>query len=770
MTAPGTVHPGLPRWLSARLPPRVSEHLSLPLYRNGYALMAATGAGAALGAVYWAVAANQYSTADVGRNSALIASMTFLANLAHLNLTNGLNRFVPTSGSRTGRLIGLAYLVGGALSIVAALVYVLGIELWSPDLTDLVRQNPLAVGAFVLATVLWVVFQLEDSVLIGLGRADWVLTETAVFGVLKIVLLVALATALPDEGIFASWALPLLVVVVPLNVLIFRRLVPRHVADSGATTEPLRVRDLGRFVTADYFASLLWTATTSLMPLVVLAVVGPEESAYFFLSFTVAYMLYLLSRNLGMSLVTEGARAPQRLYEFALRTLAQSAKIVVPLAILVALASPLILWVLGPDYVDGASVLMPLLVLSAIPHVVITTFLSAARVQRRMRAVVVVTAAMSISVMALSIVLLLGYGLDGVGVAWLVAQSVVAVGLLLTELRAVWLPRVPFHRLPHRTRTRTDADDAVRAVLNSLTDWEPAGGARADCDVGTVEVRRRGGDDIAVLRFAGSDLGSQGLLRHRDALVALEAHRAAGDWDILAPRVLATGDTAGLPWVIETRIPGSDARDAARRVGAELVAANAAEAIVSLHRASAAESPVDDAVLRQWVDDPIDELRMAATTPLRAGADQAALDRLRAQLRRDLSGRVLTTCFVHGDFWLGNVLATDDGTITGIVDWERAGTPGLATLDVMTLILTGRVEQRRRELGPIVRDLLRDDELTPAERALLAGGPDAGELPERTVLLLAWLHHAASNLQKRRHYRASTIWVTTNVEHVLETV
>ncbi len=170
------------------------------------------------------------------------------------------------------------------------------------------------------------------------------------------------------------------------------------------------------------------------------------------------------------------------------------------------------------------------------------------------------------------------------------------------------------------------------------------------------------------------------------------------------------------------------------------------------------------------MDEPIAELRSSAATPLRAGADQAALDRVRAHLHDELSGRVLTTCFVHGDFWLGNTLATADGTITGVVDWERAANPGLAPLDVMTLILTGRVEQRRRELGPIVRDLLGGEELEPYELELLATGPGAGELPERTVLLLAWLHHAASNLQKRNHYRSSTIWITTNVQHVLEKV
>src|SRR5262249_4763565 len=158
--------------------------------------------------------------------------------------------------------------------------------------------------------------------------AVWVTGETITYGVLKIGLLVALATVSYREGIFASWTLPLVLVVVPLNTFVFRRLVPRHVASHDATAEVLHAHDLGRFVTADYLASLLWTGTTSLLPLVVLAVVGAKASAYFFLSWTVAYMLYLLSLNLGMSLVTEGARSPQRLYEFALRTLAQCAKVV----------------------------------------------------------------------------------------------------------------------------------------------------------------------------------------------------------------------------------------------------------------------------------------------------------------------------------------------------------------------------------------------------------------------------------------------------------
>ncbi len=734
--------PGIPGWVAARLPRRVADHLGSSLYRNGYALVIATGATSLLGFLYWLLAARRYSQADVGRNSALIASMTFLANLAHLNLTNGLNRFVPTAGRNTGRLVALAYLVAGALSVVAALIFIGGIELWSPKLTALVRENPVAVGAFIAATALWVVFQLQDSVLIGLGRADWVLVENVVFGVIKIALLVVLAVALPKEGIFASWALPLIVIVVPINVLIFRRLVPRHRADREAVVEPVHARDLGRYLTADYFASLLWTATTSLLPLVVLAIAGAKQSASFYISWTIAYTLYLLSRNLGMALVTEGARAPARLYEFALRTLAQCGKIVIPLALVVALLSPLILWLYGPQYVDSASLLLPLLVLSAIPNVVIATFLSAARVQRRMLAVVVVTATLSVSVMGLSVVLLHRYGLTGVGVAWLLAQSLVAVGLLLTELRAVWLPRVPMHRLPRPSFTRNHAAAAAKPALAAAGGWRSAGEARADPDLGAIVVESSATGDLGVLRFARTDLGGRSLCRHQTGLTALGPAPVPDEWRAIAPALLASGEVGGRPWLVETHIDGCDARHAAARCGHDLIQARAGAAIRVLHTATATETPVDEDVLRVWVDEPVNELRTTAGSPLRAGADRAALDRVQGLLREELGGRVLTTSMVHGDYWLGNVL-----TVTG---GHRDGDRGLGTVGRELSLGDRRDDAGAHRSGRTAPPGVRPGRArSPARRLLRAGGTFASRRRSRRGRA-ARAHRAAPDLAAPR--------------------
>ena len=108
------------------------------------------------------------------------------------------------------------------------------------------------------------------------------------------------------------------------------------------------------------------------------------------------------------------------------------------------------------------------------------------------------------------------------------------------------------------------------------------------------------------------------------------------------------------------------------------------------------------------------------------------------------------------------------GRVTGVIDWERADPRGLPMLDVMALLLADREAAERRPLGRIVRDRLLRPGPGAVEARVMATVPGAAEIPDRLVVLLAWLHHAAANIEKRAYYRSSTVWLTTNVHHVLE--
>ena len=96
--------------------------------------------------------ARAWSSAICAADTALISAMTFIANLSHLNLDSGFNRFVPTAGPRTARLVGVGYSVACTIALLAGLIYVLGISIWSPDLTRLVSGGGFAL-VFIAATM-----------------------------------------------------------------------------------------------------------------------------------------------------------------------------------------------------------------------------------------------------------------------------------------------------------------------------------------------------------------------------------------------------------------------------------------------------------------------------------------------------------------------------------------------------------------------------------------------------------------------------------------
>jgi thiamine kinase-like enzyme len=134
-------------------------------------------------------------------------------------------------------------------------------------------------------------------------------------------------------------------------------------------------------------------------------------------------------------------------------------------------------------------------------------------------------------------------------------------------------------------------------------------------------------------------------------------------------------------------------------------------------------------------------------------------------------GRRLRVSWVHGDFWLGNVLVEGDGaSVTGIVDWDFAGSNELPVLDLLHLVVYTRTLVQRRELGGVVRNLVESEGWSPRELSMLRScDPQLSRDGHyaRAALLLSWLRHLASNLAQSDRYLHSHVWLARNVEPVL---
>jgi len=413
---------------------RISDHLRLPLFRNGYALLFSGAATSGLGLLYWAVAARLYPVATVGINSALLSAMLLLSGLGQLSLNNVLVRFIPAAGRDTRALIAWSYLASGIAALLLGIVFVIGVDFWSPALQFL-RTEPAWLWTFVVTTAIWSIFSLQDSALTGLRQAIWVPIENTVFAALKIVLLVALATSLKQAGIFASWIVPVALSLVPVNWLIFGRFIPHQVDTKTRPASGIERREIMHYVGGNYLGTVFFLAYTNLLPILVANRVGPAANAYFFLPWMIVGGLQLIATNMTTSLTVEAALDRTQLSAFSRRVLKQTLRLLSPLVVGIVIGAPLLLQLFGRTYSSEGTALMRWLAAAALPNVLVVLAISVARVTNRSWLVVAIHASVCLITLVAAYALLPTFGIVAVGWAWLGSQVCVALALAATVLR-----------------------------------------------------------------------------------------------------------------------------------------------------------------------------------------------------------------------------------------------------------------------------------------------------------------------------------------------
>lgn len=395
-----------------------------------------TGLTGLLGVIYWLLAARNYDDPDVGRGSAVLSAMMLLSGLVAVNITGTLSRFIPQTGRRIGRLVLCVYAISSVAVVALTAGFLLTLGYWGPSFALL--RDPTTALWFVVAVVAAGIFTMQDGVLIGLRSSVWVPVENALFGIAKIVLLVLLATSFPRDGLFLSWVIPMILMVLPINALIFGRLVPRHMRAMGDHVAPPSPAQVGRFLAADYVGALFLFATLYLVPVMVAAQVAPHTFAYFYIAWIIAGILNLVAVNLASSLTVEGVYEAHKLAANCRAALSRALVLCIVTGTVVALAAPYGLRVLGRGYLDAVP-LLQLLALSTLPRAVVEIWIGVLRAQNRSQQVARVQIMRGVLVLSTVFVVLhtdpvfLDLGVPsivGVGLAVLVSQTAVAVAVL----------------------------------------------------------------------------------------------------------------------------------------------------------------------------------------------------------------------------------------------------------------------------------------------------------------------------------------------------
>jgi O-antigen/teichoic acid export membrane protein len=407
-----------------------------PFFRNAYALVLNTGISGALGLAYWILAARHYNDSDVGRGSAAISALMLLTGLVSVNFSGTLNRFIPKTGKRTVAVVAFTYVVTSAVIAVLAVALLIALHWLGGPAYDLLREPQTRIW-FVVAAVAASVVTLQDSVLTGLRAAIWVPVWNAAFAVSKIALLLVLAHSMPRSGVFFSWILPMIIVMFPVNLLIFGRLLPRHVRTSTIEVELTRA-EIGRFFAADYLGALFVYGTMFLVPVLVALRVSPQTYAYFFLAWAIANMMNLVAVNMAVPMAVEGVHDPSKLAGYCRSALARALGLLCVGVVVIGLAAPYTMGLLRTGYLDAVP-LLQLLAFASLPSAVVDIYLGTLRARTMRVRIVAVQSLRAVAVLGLVIVLqqyhqvFQHFGdprLTAVGAAVLLGQVIVMLAVL----------------------------------------------------------------------------------------------------------------------------------------------------------------------------------------------------------------------------------------------------------------------------------------------------------------------------------------------------
>jgi O-antigen/teichoic acid export membrane protein len=396
------------------------------LYRNAIYLIIANLINALLGFVFWMVAARFYTAEEVGLGSAAISAVLLLSNFANLGLGYGLIRFLPKAAN-PARMINTMLTTSVLASIVAATIFLAGLGVWSPALA-FIRENPLYLILFIIFTGVFTTVNLIDNAFIATRHSGFTVTKNSIFSVLKIIAAVPLAAGMAAFGILTSWGIAAAAAILICLIWLLPRVTKGYRPIPAIDTCVLR--ETTRFSMGNWVGALLWTAPAQVLTLMVVHQLGAEANAHFYVAYTIAATLFIIPTMASTSLLAEGSHDERAMRRHVQHSLKLSFTILVPTVAAVVLVAKYLLLPFGRGYDEGAN-LLRLMAVSALPLAVNVIYLGVKRVEMRVGTVIIISGIIAVITLGLSWLLIPKMGINGAGVAWLVGQSIVGVGIIL---------------------------------------------------------------------------------------------------------------------------------------------------------------------------------------------------------------------------------------------------------------------------------------------------------------------------------------------------
>ena len=396
-----------------------------PLYNNTIFITLTSLLIALSGFLFWIIAAKIYPADTVGIATVLISSSMLLIVLSRGGLDNSsikyFNKFDRNSVFIT------SIVVTTLISAILGTIFIFSIDFWSPSLHFL--QSPIGL-LYILFLIAISISTMTGIFLIAIREGKFRFGQSIVLSSRLVFLFPLISFGF--LGIFGAAGISFILSAI-LGIIILYR-------DGFRLNLKLNLEYLKEsfnFSINNYISGMLSSLPIQILPIITLNILGSENTAYFYIAFTVASVLNIIPTAISTSLFVEGSYEAN-LAQNCLKSLTVIIIVLTPMIILFYFFGGFILNLFGKNYIIGLD-LLRLLVISSIFVAIFQLYTTIKRIQNDMRSLTCISALLFSLLMITSYIFMSFYGLVGIGYAWMLSYFIGSIIALMTFKKWVTL-------------------------------------------------------------------------------------------------------------------------------------------------------------------------------------------------------------------------------------------------------------------------------------------------------------------------------------------
>jgi O-antigen/teichoic acid export membrane protein len=189
------------------------------------------------------------------------------------------------------------------------------------------------------------------------------------------------------------------------------------------TLDRFFLADTFSYSAGNYIASIFSTAPNFILPIMVLNILGPKTSAYYYIAYLITGFLFMVPNAISMSLFVEGSHGGA-FKKAAIKSIVAMLVFLTPISLILYVFAGFLLGLVGAEYASEGIELFRIMIIAS--FFVSFNYISSSiqRVQRDIRGIIFISGLVFVLILGLGYLFSIKYGVIGIGYAWLVSYFV----------------------------------------------------------------------------------------------------------------------------------------------------------------------------------------------------------------------------------------------------------------------------------------------------------------------------------------------------------